>query len=73
MGLCSGLKPILRVSRPSTDSVRTTSIEPHKTESLAADGVESISERPCRYQVVGCCGGGAVERASMRYLQWEPE
>ena len=68
MGLCSGLKPILRVSRPSTDSVRTTSIEPHKTESLAADGVESISERPCRYQVWVALGGGAAERAALRYL-----
>ena len=60
------------VKRPSTelstDSVDTTPIEPHKTVRLAADGVESTYERPYRYQVVGCCVGGAVARAAMRCL-----
>ena len=46
------------------DSVDITPIGPHKTVRLAADGVESIPERPFRYQVVGCCVGGAVSAAS---------
>ena len=50
-------------------SIRITPIKPHKTLSLAADGVdESISERPYRYQVVRCFGGGAVARVALRYL-----
>ena len=55
--------------RPSTDdSIRTTPTESDKIVPLAADGVESISERPCRYQVWVALGGGAAERAALRYL-----
>ena len=44
--------------RPSTDdSIRTTPTESDKIVPLAADGVELISERPCRYQVVRRFGG----------------
>ena len=46
------------------DSVDITPIGPHKTVRLAADGVESIPERPFRYQVVGCCVGGTVSAVS---------
>ena len=68
MGLWSGLKPIFRVSRPSTNSVRITPVEPHNIVPPAADGVLSISERPCRHQVVGCFGGDAVERIALQHL-----
>ena len=56
-----------RVSRPSTGSVGITPLEPHKTVPLlvAADWVESISERTCRYQIAGCFVGAAVTCAGM--------
>ena len=42
--------------------------EPHKMVPLAADGVDNISERPCRHQIVGRFGVGAVERVALRHL-----
>ena len=68
VSLRSGLKPTFRAARLSTDSIRITPTGPHKIVPLAADGVENIYERPCRYQVVGRFGGRAVERAALRYL-----
>ena len=57
VGLWGAMKPTYRVSRPSANLIRITPTEHHKVVPLAADGVELISERPCRYQVVRRFGG----------------
>lgn len=68
MGTLSGLKPVFRVLRPPTDSVRVTPTVPHKTVPIPADGVESISERLRRDQAVGCFEEGAVKCAALWHL-----
>ena len=64
VGLWSGLEPTVRVSKPSTGSIRFTPREPRKIVPLAADGVEIISARPSQVPSSGTLWEGRTGTCS---------